>query len=196
MMDIRRFILPTSSRVVLGVALLASTGLLLLVLSHWGVHLAAPRSAPRPPLALPTPSDAAQAIASRHLFGLADKAVPGTGGAAMAALASVRVLGVASSGPSGRGFAIVSVNGQPPVPAIEGQEFAPGMRLNGVTASGIEYEHGGVLQRAALQEKNAANPVTSAGVALGAADPNRAAPPAGRAVSPMPGQFPKRTTDD
>lgn len=196
MMDIRRFFLPTSSRVVLGVALLASTVLLLLVLSHWGVQLAAPRSTPRPPVPLPTPADAAQAIASRHLFGLMDKTMPGAGGARVAALASVRVLGVASSGSSGRGFAIVSVNGLPPVPAVEGQEFAPGMRLNGVTASGIEYEIGGVLQRAALQEKNSANPVNSASVTPGAADPNRAAPPAGRPGSPVPGQFSRRATDD
>lgn len=189
MMDIRRLLLPTSSRVVSALALLASAVLLLAVLGHWGVQLAAPRTAPRPPVALPTPADAAQAIVSRHLFGRMDPAMSGGTGPAVAAAGTVRVLGVASSGPAGGGFAIVSVNGQPPVPAVEGQEFAPGMRLNKVTASGIEYESGGVLQRASLPEKNPASPVDSAGATSGAADLNRAASLRGRPGSVIPGQF-------
>lgn len=173
-MDIRRLFVPTSSRVLVAVALFASSALLFLVLGHWVVQLAAPRIASRPPLTLPTPTDAAQAIVSRHLFGIADKPLAGAAGAAFAPLGVVRVLGVASSGRAGEGFAIVSINGQAPVPAIEGREFAPGARLTKVTASGIEYEFGGVLQRAALQEKSPARPV-------GASD--------GRAGAPMPGQF-------
>lgn len=193
MMDIRRLFLPTSSRVVAAIALLASAAVLLSVLGHWGVQLAAPRSAPRPPLALPTPADAAQAIVSRHLFGRADPAIPGGTGAALAAAGAVRVLGVASSGPSGGGFAIVSINGQSPVPAIEGQEFAPGMRLNKVTAAGIEYEWGGVLHRANLPEKNPTTPPSPADATPGAVGLNRAAPPRGRPDSVMPGQFPAAT---
>jgi hypothetical protein len=189
-MDIRRLFLPTSSRAVFAIALLASAAVLLSVLGHWVVQLAAPRSAPRPPLTLPTPTDAAQAIVSRHLFG---RATPGEAGAALAATGAVRVLGVASSGPSGGGFAIVSVNGQSPVPAVEGREFSPGMRLNKVTASGIEYEWGGVLHRADLPEKNPASPVDPAAAAAGAADLNRAASPRGRPGSVMPGQFPAAT---
>jgi hypothetical protein len=103
------------------------------------------------------------------------------------------VLGVASSGPSGGGFAIVSVNGQSPVPAVEGREFSPGMRLNKVTASGIEYEWGGVLHRADLPEKNPASPVDPAAATAGAAGLNRAASPRGRPGSVMPGQFPAAT---
>lgn len=189
-MDIRRLFLPTSSRVVSAIALLASTAVLLSVLGYWGVQLAAPRTAPRPPLALPVPADAAQAIVSRHLFGFADPAMPGAAGAALAAAGAVRVLGVASSGPSGGGFAIVSINGQSPVPAIEGQEFAPGMRLNKVTASGIEYEWGGVLHRANLPEKNPTKPVSAADATSGAADLHRAASPRTRPDSVTPGQFP------
>lgn len=131
--------------------------MLLSVFAHWAVRLVAPRATPRPPVALPTPADAAQAIVSRHLFGLVAPAMPG----ATAAPGAVRVLGVASSGPSGGGFAIVSINGQSPVPAVEGQEFSPGMRLKKVTAAGIEYEQGGVIQRATLQEKNPARPAVS-----------------------------------
>lgn len=186
-MDIRRLFLPTSSRVVFSIALLASAVLLLLVVGHWVVQFAAPRGAPRPPLALPTPSDAAQAIISRHLFGLVAPAMPGGVGVADAAAGAVRVLGVASSGSSGGGFAIVSINGQPPVPALEGKEFAPGMRLNKVTASGIEYERGGVLQSATLPEKNSAKPVSSAEVAAGRQDPNRAALTPGRNGTSMLG---------
>lgn len=156
-MDLRQLFSPTSSRVVFAAALVASAVLLLSVLAHWGVKLAAPRIVPRPPMSLPTPTDAAQAIVSRHLFGLVAPAMPG----ATAAPGAVRVLGVASSGPTGGGFAIVSINRQPPVPAVEGQEFAPGMRLKKVTAAGIEYEQGGVIQRATLQEKNPAKPAVS-----------------------------------
>lgn len=115
--------------------------------------------------------------------------MPGEAGAAVAATGAVRVLGVASSGPSGGGFAIVSVNGQSPVAAVEGREFAPGMRLNKVTASGIEYEWGGVLHRANLPEKNPASPVNPAEATSGAADLNRDASPRGRPGSVIPGQF-------
>lgn len=189
MMDMRRLLLPTSSRVVFIVALLASTTLLLAVIAHWGVQLAAPRSAPRPPMSLPTPTDATQAIVSRHLFGIADRTVSGGAGAALVSLGAVRLLGVASSGPSGGGFAIVSVNGKAPVPAVEGREFAPGARLNKVTASGIEYEFGGVVHRAALQAKSSPRPASSSDNTAGVADHNRAAVTPGRAVAQMPSQL-------
>ena len=77
------------------------------------------------------------------------------------------MLGVASSGPAGGGFAIISVDGKPPVPAVDGQEFAPGLRLKRVTATGIEYERAGVPLYAGLQRKA----------------PNEASPPGNESVA-------------
>jgi len=126
---------------------------MLAVLGYWSIRFAMPRGEARPPLTLPKPAEAAQAITSRHLFGRTDKAAATSGDSG-----AVRVLGVASSESSGDAFAIVSVDGKPPIPAIEGQEFGPGLRLTRVTSTGIEYQRGGVLQRAPLQEKRIAVP--------------------------------------
>lgn len=134
-------------------AWLAGVALMLAVVAYWSVRFAVPRGEARPPLALPKPAEAAQAIAARHLFGQADKAAAAGGDSG-----AVRVLGVASSESPGAAFAIVSVDGKPPIPAIEGQEFGPGLRLTRVTSTGIEYQRGGVLQRAPLQEKRIAVP--------------------------------------
>lgn len=133
----RRLYPLISSRAVFVAALGASLVLLMLVLGELIVRLAVPRPSPRPVLALPTPAEAAQAVVSRHLFGRGD---PASVAGRPVDGAAVRVLGVASSGPSGGGFAILSVDGKPPVPAVDGQEFAPGLRLKRVTAAGIEYE--------------------------------------------------------
>lgn len=125
---------------------------MLAVVGYWSVRFAVPRGEARPALALPKPAEAAQAITTRHLFGRGDKA------AASGDSGAVRVLGVASSDGAGGAFAIVSVDGKPPVPAIEGQEFAPGLRLTRVNSTGIEYQRGGILQHAPLQEKRTAAP--------------------------------------
>lgn len=166
-MQIFRRLYPlVSPRAVFVVALCASCGLMALVLGALLIELATPRAAPRPPLALPTPAEAAQAITARHLFGRVDPAAL-AGGAGQPADATIRVLGVASSGPAGGGFAIISVDGKPPVPAVDGQEFAPGLRLKRVTATGIEYERAGVPLYAGLQRKA----------------PNEASPPGNESVA-------------
>lgn len=141
-----------SPRAVFVAALTASSVLLLLALGELVVLIATPRAAARPVLALPTPAEAAQAIGSRHLFGRVDsRALAGAAG--QPADAAIRVLGLASSGPRGGGFAILSVDGKPPVPVVDGQEFAPGLRLKRVTATGIEYERAGVALYAGLQRQ-------------------------------------------
>jgi hypothetical protein len=146
------FQLP-SPRVLSILAWMAGVALMLAVVGYWSVRFAVPRGGARPPLALPQPAEAAQAVASRHLFGRVDKATATSGDSG-----AVRVLGVASSDGAGGAFAIVSVDGKPPIPAIEGQEFAPGLRLTRVTSTGIEYQRGGMLQSAPLQEKRIAVP--------------------------------------
>ena len=147
-----RTIPPISPRLIRVFFVLASGALLLLVLSYWAGQYFSPRVAARPLLSLPSPPEAAQTVKSRHLFGQSDPAEAAKIGQAVIS-STVRVLGVASSGPSGSGFAIVSIDGKPPVPAVDGQEFAPGFQLVRVTKTGIEYHRNGVLQRAELQPK-------------------------------------------
>ena len=176
-----RFSRLISPRMVFLFALMASGLLMLLVGAHWASYYAAPRAASRPVMSVPSPLTAAQNVTSRHLFGQRNAAV-----AASAALAvdsaAVRVLGVASSGPSGGGFAIVSIDGKPPIPAVDGQEFSPGFRLKKVTANGIEYERGGILMRSALQEKKSNNPSVSGNLASSIIDQNRSSANLGRAA--------------
>ena len=128
-------------------AFVISGALMLWVIGFWSIRLITPTASARPPLALPTPATAAQAITTRHLFGQGDgESAPAAGSG------SVRVLGVAATSGSGGAFAIVSVDGKAPVPAIEGQEFGSGLRLISVTPNGIEYQRGGITQRALLPE--------------------------------------------
>ena len=151
--------LPNGPRLLVGLLILVGLTLMFYVIAYWFGQWLAPRSAARPPLSVPIPSDAAQSITSRHLLGLAPKVSPSAAGLPDAG--SLRVLGVASSGPSALGFAIVSVDGKSPVPAIEGQEFAPGLRLSSVSRDGITYERGGVLLRSALQQNKPTSAVNA-----------------------------------
>jgi len=147
-----------------------SVTLLLWVIGYWSIRFVTPTGAARPPLALPTPAAAAQQISTRHLFGLADgESAPAAGSGA------VRVLGVAATGGFGGAFAIVSVDGKAPVPALEGQEFAPGLRLIRVTPAGIEYQRGGATQRALLPESRS-----------GSSAPPTLAPTAGSDLPALP----------
>jgi hypothetical protein len=150
---LRQAFQPPSPRILSLLAWAVGGALMLAVVGYWSVRFAVPRGEARPALALPKPAEAAQAITTRHLFGRGDKAAATSGDAG-----AVRVLGVASSDGAGGAFAIVSVDGKPPIPAIEGQEFGPGLRLTRVTSTGIEYQRGGMLQSAPLQEKRIAVP--------------------------------------
>ena len=158
-----------------------SVALLLLVVGHWGMQVFTPRGEARPPLALPTPEEAGRAISGRHLFGQADKAAgSGVGSGA------VRVLGVATADGSGGAFAIISIDGKPALPAIEGQEFAPGLRLTRVTSTGIEYQRGGIAQHALLQEKRTAAPAAPPVPPATATNPPAPPPPANLPAMPAP----------
>lgn len=150
---------PVPFRLVLVCAYVAAAALWVGVIAYWSIHFMAPPGSARPVVSLPTPEEAARTVVARHLFGRTEK-IQSTDAAPLAVdSGTLRVLGLASSDGSGKGFAIVSLNGKPPIPAIEGQEFAPGLRLLKVTSSGIEYERGGVIQRAVLSAKGATEKV-------------------------------------
>lgn len=170
-----------SPRVVFLLALMSSGLLILLVGSHWATYYAAPRAASRPVMSVPSPLTAAQKVTSRHLFGQRHT-VAAAGAGLQIESAAVRVLGVASSGRSGGGFAIVSIDGKPPVPAIDGQEFSPGLRLKKVTASGIAYDRGGILMHSALDEKKPNISLASGTQAPPVIDHNRNSAYIGRAA--------------
>jgi hypothetical protein len=153
---------PVPFKLVVALGFVVAAALWVWVVVYWVIHFFVPASSGRPILSLPTPDEAARIIVSRHLFGRVEKAQAAEGAAVTVDSGTVRVLGLASSDGSGKGFAIVSLNGKPPVPAIEGQEFAPGLRLLKVTASGIEFERGGVVQSAALVTKGLADKTAGA----------------------------------
>lgn len=136
-------------------ALLVSVALLGGVIAYWTIQFSAPRVAARPAVVIPSTADAARAVVSRHLFGKVERTAIASAAAPFAESTAVQVLGVASSGPSGGGFAVISLDGKAPISVIDGQEFAPGHRLTKVTAKGIEYERGGIAYHAPLRTKPA-----------------------------------------
>lgn len=170
-----------SPRVPAVLAFVISVALLVWVIGYWGVRFVTPTGAARPALALPAPAAAAQAISTRHLFGLADgESAPAAGSG------SVRVLGVAATGGSGGAFAIVSVDGKAPVPAFEGQEFGSGLRLTRVTPAGIEYQRGGTTQRALLPENRSGSSLPPPLAPTAGSDLPAPAPSVNVPVTPAP----------
>lgn len=159
--------------------------LLATVAWHWFVEFAVPRQAPRPVASLPTAPEAARAVASRHLFGIADVKAEPAASAAQNDTGTVRLLGVAANG-DGSGFAIVSVEGRPSAPAVVGQEFSPGMKLLAVRPDAIDYERAGARYQVRMPEKRPGADASRAG-AVGASVPvaNAAAnPPRSKYPSP------------
>jgi hypothetical protein len=98
------------------------------VLASWFWQLAAPESAPISAAApLADYPAAARAIAARHLFGK-----PSSGGddpdGDRSAL-KFRLLGAMTASPEMAGFAILAEEGKPPLAALEGETFQPGVTL-------------------------------------------------------------------
>lgn len=91
---------------------------------------------------------AGRAVSQRHLMGTAS-AGEGAKGAG-AANANIVVFGVVSSVRGQPGFAVLSLNGQPPRGVVEGEELSPGVRLEHVAADHIETIASGVRQKLAL----------------------------------------------
>ncbi|MEC5396398.1 type II secretion system protein N [Uliginosibacterium sp. H1] len=129
--------------------------------AHWYWRLAAPPVETARHTPLVEPLAAAQEIASRHLFGMpaADSAPVA---AAPGALASrFKVLGLmAHSSDRQPGFAILQESGQPAVSAVEGREFAPGLKVVRVTADSVEITQGGSREVLRYAPAGAATPPT------------------------------------
>jgi hypothetical protein len=121
------------------------------IIAGWIWDLAAP--APyAPPLAVAADSQkAADAVAARHWFG-SDAVAPGDG----KHVASYQLLGAMTGSGNKPGFAIISETGKPPMPVVEGEEFAPGVRLERVLPRAVEVRRQGATERLELPEKSAA----------------------------------------
>lgn len=113
--------------------------------------LSAPE-APRPAIAQETdPQRVVQAIANRHLFGVAPV---GKASGATSSFADIRLLGAIAAQTSGKpAFAILSVDGKPSQVVREGEEVASGITLQRVMPRQVELLRGGQSQLLTLPER-------------------------------------------
>jgi hypothetical protein len=111
----------------------------------WIWELAAP--GPYAPPATP-PSDpikAAEGVAARHWFsaGATGNGEPGV---------RYKLYGAMTGGGGRPGIAIIGEDGRSPMPLVEGEEFAPGLRLERVLPRAVELRRQGVSERLELPE--------------------------------------------
>ncbi|MFT4171418.1 MAG: type II secretion system protein N [Rhodocyclaceae bacterium] len=153
----------------------------------WYWRVAAPRPEQSVYAAQTDPAAAAREIATRHVFGapaqVASEAPPPS---------QFQLLGVAAnSGPS-RGFAILQIVGQQPMPVIQGEELAPGVRLEKILPQSVELSIGGVRQTVPLSQSSAVPPAPLPGNALRPmVQPTPAQPMPG--IAPAPAAAPPAT---
>lgn len=121
------------------------------LLAGWLWLLGAPPVFVAPPAPLVEPAAAAAAVAERHWFG-------GTSAASTAESGSGRFrLFGAMTGHDGRpGMAVIGEDGKSALPVIEGEEFAPGVRLQRVLPRAVELRRQGRDERLELNDLPAA----------------------------------------
>jgi len=130
--------------------------LLMLALLAWvcaGVYwsLSAPAT-PRPATGLETdPQRVVQAIASRHLFGMAAANAPA---AATRGPVDFRLNGIIAAQAQGKpAYAILVPEGKPAQLVREGEEVAPGITLQRVLPREVELSRGGQTQTLSLPDR-------------------------------------------
>jgi hypothetical protein len=94
------------------------------VASGWFWNRAAPAIVQLPTTSLVDPVAASQAIASRHLMGVATVQATGSEGQN-----SYHLLGLMTSSPGAPGFAILADSGKGTLVVVEGDEIVPGLEL-------------------------------------------------------------------
>src|SRR4051812_9261937 len=77
-------------------------------------------------------------------------------GAAGDAPSNIRALGVMAEGSTGRGIALIGVEGKPARPVRAGEAIAPGVILAEVRRDGVVLDRSGALQQIRLATKPAA----------------------------------------
>lgn len=139
----------TIAAIVLAMALVASV-------TYWALVLGERRAPAEPLRTLPanevdTRSSTVETGAVARLLG----AGPGSG-------ADIRALGVMAEGASGRGIALIGVEGQPARAVRAGDAIAPGIVLAEVRRDGVVIERSGMLQHIRLAAKPAAQGILPA----------------------------------
>jgi general secretion pathway protein C len=146
---------PLSVRVatvVLAVALVASV-------TEWALKLAARRSAAEPLVVLPAAELEPRA---RQVDVLPLARLLGAAGSSE--LAGMRALGIMADAATGRGIALIAVEGQPPRAYRTGDYVASGVQIKEVRKDRVLLSRAGVVQELRLPTKPAAlpSPVTPA----------------------------------
>ena len=127
--------------IILAVALVAST-------TGWVLNFVNYRTIREPLRALPADAGSA-AVASADIQRLAQL----FGSTADESLNGIRTLGVIAEGKSGRGIALIGINGQPARTVRAGEQVAPGIVLSEVRHDGVVVSRGGDFQQIRLAKK-------------------------------------------
>lgn len=148
----REFLLGRSGlaqAAVLSVAMLAAVALLGLVLAYWTWAWFAPRAEVR----LPAPAaPVASAASASAIFGSAPRAQDVAAPTGIA----VRLLGVAATSAGRQGSAVLQLEGNRILAVNEGEDLAPGIRLEEVHADHVILMRSGTREKLAWPQKRAA----------------------------------------
>jgi len=117
--------------------------------ANWFWRLSAPPVTGAIFAPLADPVNAANEVSSRHLFGAGTQANKPQGEAAVVT-PGLRIIGILTGSHNSPGFAVIQEEGQASRPVIEGEDLAPGIRLNKVLPQGIEILRDGVKETLAL----------------------------------------------
>lgn len=119
------------------------------VAAGWFWRIAAPAANMGVFAPIADPMNAANEIASRHLFGVNTSS--GTDNQPAVALSSsLKIIGVLTGNSLSPGFAVVQEDGKNTRPVIEGEDIVPGIRLLKVLAQGVEIQRDGQKDRLML----------------------------------------------
>jgi len=123
---------------------------LVVSVTDWALTFSARRTMTEPVLVLPAgevdPQTQLTDVAPiARLFGATSSSDAG----------GIRALGVMAEGASGRGIALLSVNGQPARPVRAGEAIAPGVILAEVRRDGVLVSRAGALQQIRIATKPA-----------------------------------------
>lgn len=134
----------------------------------WYWRMAGPEVTDAFPAPLSDPGRAGEEIASRHLFGLAQKS---SSEPSSPARLSIHVIGVMTASRNGPGFAVIQDQGGSTLPILEGEEIAPGLKLERVMPQGIEISQNGRKETLALESGQKLPAVPIQGLPSGSTPP-------------------------
>ena len=115
--------------------------------THWALTFSARRTPAEPLRTLPAGEVEARSPA------VDTAAIARLLGAAPGATGGIRALGVMAEGASGRGIALIGIDGQPARAVRAGEAIAPGVVLAEVRRDGIVIERSGALQHIRIATK-------------------------------------------